>query len=242
MRYVIISDLHSNLEALDAFVRVTKGMKFDKLVCLGDIVGYGANPNELVDWVRDNAQIVLAGNHDYAAVELTDTAYFNPYALNSCYWTRHELTEKNRKYLASLPVDRVEDGIHWSHSSPYEPEEWHYVVSRYDGIDNFPHFEETCCFLGHTHRPCIMEEDPFQRVQMFTDTEFKLKEDCRYLFNVGSLGQPRDGSPDPAFAIYDSEAGTFQLRRFGYDFELAQKKILENGLPPFLAERLAVGL
>lgn len=242
MRYLIFSDVHSNLEAVETFDRLRKDLDYDRLVCLGDIVGYGANPNEVVDWVRENAQIVLAGNHDYAAVEKTCTEYFNPYALRSCVWTREMLTKENKDYLASLPVDLVKDAIHWSHSSPLEPEEWHYVISRYDGIDNFPHFEEACCFIGHTHRPCILEEDPFERVQLFADTEFELKPDSRYLINVGSLGQPRDGSPDPCFALFDSETGTYQLQRFRYDFEQAQKKILDNGLPAFLAERLAVGL
>ncbi len=243
MKYVVISDLHSNLEALEGFRADLKARNPGPhtMVCLGDIVGYGGNPNEIVEWVREHCDMVLAGNHDYAVVRKTDTSYFNPYALKACEWTAGVLTEENRDYLASLPVARIQDGIFWAHSSPYEPEEWHYIVSRYDGMDNFRHFSERLCFVGHSHNPLVLEESPEEKVELFYDTEISLKTDHRYIFNVGSLGQPRDGNPDPAYAIYDDQNNTYQLCRFAYSVKKAQKKILDEGLPAFLADRLAAG-
>ncbi|MFQ5481519.1 MAG: metallophosphoesterase family protein [Nitrospinaceae bacterium] len=241
MRYLIISDLHSNLEALERFVEVAENLQYDRLVCLGDLVGYGANPNEVVTWVRRHADLVLAGNHDYAVVEKTDITYFNDYARRACIWTRQVLTPDHHHFLGSLPLTHVEDDILWTHASPWEPEAWHYVLSRYDGVDNFPHFGESRCFIGHTHRPLVLMEDALKHVQLLTETSLRLEPEHRYLLNVGSLGQPRDGNPHPAFALFDSAAGTFEVRRFSYAVERAQEKILENGLPPFLASRLEHG-
>ena len=243
MKYVVISDLHSNLEALEGFQADLKAHNPGPhtKVCLGDIVGYGGNPNEIVDWVRGNCGIVLAGNHDYAVVGKTDVSYFNPYAKKACEWTGEVLTPENRDYLASLPVARAQDGIFWAHSSPFEPEEWHYIISRYDGMENFPHFSERLCFVGHSHNPLILEENPEEKVELYYDTELSLNSGHRYIFNVGSLGQPRDGNPDPAYAIYDDQSNTYQLRRFGYAVEKAQQKIRAAGLPAFLSDRLAVG-
>ncbi len=247
MKYLVISDLHGNLEALNGFLKALEdlksqnGLRFDKLVCLGDMAGYGANPNEIIDWVRENCQIVLAGNHDYAVVGKTDTSYFNPDALKACHWTEGVLTAENRDYLASLPASIVQDDICWAHSSPYEPEEWHYIDNRYDGMDNFPHFTENVCLVGHSHRPVIIEEREPNKVQEYYDSDWKLKDGHRYIFNVGSLGQPRDGNPDPAFAIFDSCENTYQVRRFKYDVKTAQSKIKSVSLPTFLSDRLALG-
>lgn len=247
MKYVIISDLHSNLEALHGFLealdslKLLTGFHFDKLVCLGDIAGYGANPNEVIAWVRDHCHIVLGGNHDYAVVGKTDTSYFNQYAFDACQWTSGVLTDENKGYLKSLSAKETQDNICWAHSSPYEPEEWHYIDNRYDGIDNFPHFTEKVCFVGHSHRPVIIEEREPNKVQEYYDSAWKLKVGHRYIFNVGSLGQPRDGNPDPAFAIFDSDENTYQVRRFKYDVKTAQTKIRSVSLPAFLSDRLALG-
>ncbi len=247
MKYVIISDLHSNLEALVGFqesledLKTRTGFHYDKLVCLGDIVGYGASPNEVIDWVRDHCQVVLAGNHDYAVIGKTDTSYFNQYARDACQWTAGVLTQENQGFLAGLsPLDR-QDAICWVHSSPFEPEDWHYIENRYDGADNFPHFSERVCFVGHSHRPLILEESEPGKVEAFYEAYWKLKDGHRYIFNVGSLGQPRDGNPDPPYAIFDSDENTFQLNRFCYDIEMAQAKMKKESLPEILAGRLSLG-
>jgi predicted phosphodiesterase len=241
MRYLIFSDLHSNLESLQAFCKIASTLDHDKKVFLGDLVGYCADPNACVDWVRGNVDIILGGNHDYAVVGKTDLTYFNPHAYRACLWTRQELSEVNKDFLMTLPCEIEEDGIYWVHSSPFEPDQWHYVNSSKDGKINFDHFSARLCFLGHSHRPVILEQGPDGEIVDSVSSFWNLKPECRYIINVGSLGQPRDGNPKPAFVIYDSDAATIELQRYEYDFESTQKKILDVGLPYPLADRLSLG-
>ena len=241
MRYIIFSDLHSNLEALNQFQKEIETIAYDKLVCLGDIVGYGADPNPCVQWVREKADFTIAGNHDWAAVEKTDTTYFNSYAYESCLWTREKLTEENKNFLRSLPLDHEEGGVYWVHASPFEPEAWHYVTSKTGAKRYFRHFEAPICFVGHSHRPVILEQTADGEVNDYVSEFWDIEPEHRYIFNDGSLGQPRDGNPDPSFMIYDSEGKTVKVCRFEYDLNSAQDKIRENGLPVYLAERLAQG-
>jgi len=241
MIYLIISDVHSNWESLQKFIELSKSIKHDKKVCLGDIVGYNADPNPCVEWVRDHVDIVLAGNHDYGVLEKIDISYFNSAARAACLWTRTTLTEENSEFLNSLSNAREQDGVTWVHSSPFEPDEWHYVNNQYDAEDNFPHFTTPCCFLGHSHKPVILERWPDGKVEPIFKSKYILKPECRYIINVGSLGQPRDGNPNPAFVVFDSDAGTVEIRRFSYDIALTQEKIKSQGLPSILAERLSAG-
>ncbi|NIQ00050.1 MAG: metallophosphoesterase [Nitrospinaceae bacterium] len=246
MVYLIFSDLHSNLESLEKFIEIGETLPHDQKVCLGDIVGYNTNPNECVDWVRENVDIVLAGNHDYAVVGKTDASYFNPYAMAACVWTRDILTEENIEYLSSLPVRKEQNGIQWVHSSPFEPDQWHYVNNKYDGEENFPHFDAPCCFLGHSHKPVILEREPGCHVEAIYGGavdywQYDFKPDHRYIVNVGSLGQPRDGMPLACYVVYDSERQTVEFKRFEYNLKRTQEKILSHNLPSFLAERLEAG-
>lgn len=241
MIYLIISDVHSNWESLQKFIELSQSIKHDKKVCLGDIVGYNADPNPCVEWIRDHVDIVLAGNHDYGVLKKIDISYFNLPARAACLWTRTALTKKNSEFLNSLTNAKEQDGITWVHASPFEPDEWHYVNNQYDAEANFPHFSTPCCFLGHSHKPVILELRPDSKIEPIFDSIYSLKADCRYIVNVGSLGQPRDGNPDPAFAIFDSEAHTVEIRRFSYDIALTQEKIKSQGLPSILAERLDAG-
>ncbi len=241
MRYIIFSDLHSNLESLRAFEQQIAAIPHDKIVCLGDTVGYGADPNACLDWVRQRADIVLGGNHDYAAVQRTDTAYFNSWAYQSCLWTREQLSDKNIRFLKSLPCELQEDGIHWVHSSPFEPESWHYVTSRSDGRMHFDHFTAPLCFLGHSHQPVILDEAPDGSIEDYVSDVWDLEDGHRYIVNVGSLGQPRDHNPDPCFVVLDRNVKTLHYHRYSYDIESAGKKILDNGLPSALADRLQEG-
>ncbi len=241
MIYLIISDVHCNWESLQRFIQLSESIEHDKKVCLGDIVGYNADPNPCVEWIRDHVDIVLAGNHDYGVLNKTDISYFNSYARTACLWSREALTEENIEYLNSLSNAREQDGGTWVHSSPFEPDEWHYVNNQYDGEENFPHFTTQCCFLGHSHKPVILERRPEGEVEAIYDSKYTLKPECRYIINVGSLGQPRDGNPDPAFAIFDSAVQTVEIRRFSYNIALTQEKIKSQGLPSILAERLEVG-
>jgi predicted phosphodiesterase len=241
MRYIIFSDLHSNLEALNQFEVEIETITHDKLVCLGDIVGYGADPNPCVEWVMRNVDISVAGNHDWAVVNKTSTSYFNLNAYASCQWTREKLTVENKKFLCSLSLDHEEGGIYWVHASPYEPKAWHYVISKYGGERNFKSFEASICFVGHSHKPVILEQTPNGEVKDYVSDIWNIEPENRYIINAGSLGQPRDGNPDAAYMVYDSEERTVGIHRFEYDLSFTQDKIRENGLPSDSAERLAQG-
>ncbi len=241
MRYIIFSDLHSNLEALTQFEKEIEKIPHDKLVCLGDIVGYGADPNTCVEWVMKNADISIAGNHDWAAVDLTDTTYFNSSAYESCLWTRKQLKKNNKEFLRSLPIDFEEGGVYWVHSSPYQPKAWHYITSKAGAKRNFDNFATSICFVGHSHKPIVLEQTNDGEVKEHFSDRWSVEPGSRYIFNDGSLGQPRDRNPDPAFMIYDSEEKTVEIHRFKYDLILAQEKIRDSGLPSDSAERLAQG-
>ncbi|QPJ65469.1 MAG: metallophosphoesterase family protein [Candidatus Nitrohelix vancouverensis] len=242
MKYIVFSDIHSNWEALEAFRKLIGGISHDKLIFLGDSVGYGTDPNPVVDWLRDNVDLFLSGNHDYAAVGKISTLNFNPYAHKSTMWTRNRLSEENKQFLTDQPCIQREGDVCWAHSSPHEPEKWHYLTSVEDGPDNFASFTQSLCFVGHTHRPLTLEQDAEGNVSALQDNPFTLKPDCRYIISVGSLGQPRDGNPEPAFVVYDSDLRTVQLHRFCYEMETTQQKISESDLPVYFAERLVYGM
>ena len=241
MVYIIYSDVHSNFEALRTFIDITDDIVHDRKVCLGDIVGYGADPNPCIELIREKTDLVLAGNHDYAVLNKTDISNFNPSAREACDWTREQLTEENRKFLNTLPVFKEERRVCWAHSSPFEPEEWHYIYSHHDGEINFDHFESPLCFVGHTHVPLVLEKSASGGITTNTTSMKKLTQENRYIISVGSLGQPRDYNPDPAFVIFDSESLTVKFQRFDYDRATTQEKIIRNGLPTYLAERLSLG-
>jgi len=241
MRYIIFSDLHSNLEALKQFEKEISSISFDRLVCLGDIVGYGADPNSCIDWVRNHADIIIAGNHDLAVVEKTDVSYFNNYAIRACEWTKKKLTPKNRRFLELLPMDKKADRIYWVHASPYQPARWHYIVNKRGAEKHFKSFDMPLSFVGHSHIPIILEQNPKGIIDCHIADVCNVKAENRYIFNDGSLGQPRDGNTQPIYILYDSDERTVEFKRFHYDFSLTQKKIIENGLPTYLADRLSFG-
>ena len=242
MVFAVYSDVHSNLEALNGFFKALRKIRFDKLVCLGDIVGYGADPDPVINLIRKKTDIILGGNHDFAVVGKTYVSDFNPYAFNVCMWTRNRLSHDNFKFLESLEAKTRIDGVTWAHSSPFEPEEWHYVSPRSFQEENFKSFFTRVCFVGHSHLPVILEKAPGSKTRVILDSKYTLKPHCKYIVNAGSIGQPRDGNPDPTFVIYNSDTETIQFHRFAYDFGLAQEKILKEDLPPYLAERLSQGL
>jgi diadenosine tetraphosphatase ApaH/serine/threonine PP2A family protein phosphatase len=241
MVYLIFSDVHSNLEALTTFARLAKAIPHDRMVCLGDIVGYAADPNPCVDWVRQNADLILAGNHDHAVAGTIDPARLVPHAHQACLWTREVLSAENMVFLRGLPVKKIQDDILWVHSTPREPAKWHYLTELEDAEDQFNAFTNDLCFYGHTHWPMIFECDLEGNIRVGQEGRWQLQTGYRYIVNVGSIGQPRDGNPAAAFAIYDSKAQYIEVQRFTYDFTVTQRKILEHRLPPSLAERLSLG-
>lgn len=232
MRIAIISDIHSNLEALTRAFRLIDQNNIDAVVCTGDIVGYGANPNECVALIRQRTSHILRGNHDDAAVNLSRIDEFSSLAQMVAHWTNEVLHPDNKKFLQSLPLTLDLGDVFFTHASPYEPEEWHYIFSSEDAQNNFSWFVQPICFVGHTHRPVIHCDDGIS---------LNVKRGKRYIINVGSIGQPRDFDWRLSFGIFDTLAWTYENVRAEYDVQSASDQIIAHGLPPALAERILFG-
>jgi predicted phosphodiesterase len=232
MRLAIISDIHSNLQALEEALKVIERLRVDEIHCLGDIVGYGGNPNECVALVRARCMKVVKGNHDLATVNLSYSDFHPQAGKIANAWTKEVLTAENRRYLAWLPFRHVATDFTLVHASPESPFDWEHV-SSYDGATRqFPHFSTPICFIGHTHVPTIIAEGMHA---------FSIKRGVKYLINVGSVGQPRDGNPMLSFGLLDTEAWTYENIRADYDIQGAADAIIRAGLPAILGERLAQG-
>jgi len=213
----------------------------ERRACLGDLVGYGPDPRACAELIRQHADVVLAGNHDHAVVGLTDISLFNPYARAAVLWTRSQLTPVETSYLAALPVSCAWEGLCLAHSSPREPAMWHYVFSLEEAETNFHCFREPICFVGHSHCPAFFVQERPGRVVCRQAPQLAIEKGKRYLINVGSVGQPRDGDPRAAYLIYDTRTARIELKRVPYDVATTQAKMARAGLPPFLIERLSVG-
>ncbi|MEW5804748.1 MAG: metallophosphoesterase family protein [bacterium] len=242
MRYLIFSDVHGNLEALEALLARIEREKPDRIFFLGDAVGYGANPSECLHAIAETADLVLAGNHDYAAAGATPITFFNPMAKEAILWTQAQLTPEEKLYLKSLPVVLHFPKICLAHSSPFEPAQWHYILSEADAAENFPCFSAPLCFVGHSHQAQIMMTDRSGTCRRILDEVIGLEEGHRYIVNVGSAGQPRDYNPMGAYCLYDENRRQVQILRFEYNIQKAQQKIIKAELPHFLAERLSAGI
>jgi len=237
----VFSDIHGNLQALEAVLRILENdEKIDRQYCCGDIVGYGGNPNECVELIRTRSYPTVAGNHDHAALGLTDTSYFNEIAKTAIRWTGNVLAPENRRWLESLPMTFAEDEILIVHASPKEPEMWNYILTLGDARLNFQYFDQQICFVGHSHQPFIIEFAD-GNLNCPTHPWIDVVEGHRYLINVGSVGQPRDGNPDASYAIYDRDARRIEIKRAVYDLSGAQEAIKVQGLPMQLADRLNHG-
>ena len=240
MRYAVISDVHSNLEALEAVLKDIKKRKIENVFFLGDAVGYGPNPNECVEMLKDHCKVLLAGNHDWASLGITDIEYFNEYAKEAILWTMKMLNEKNRKTLSTFPISKVmkKENILFVHSTPKEPEQWHYLLTLWDAEINFHYFDQWICMLGHSHQPFVIEK--FPSGEMITHRrEARLGKGERYIINTGSVGQPRDRDPRACYVVLEGERVEFI--RVPYPIEKTQKKMSEAGLPLLLIQRLSEG-
>ncbi|MGA2135579.1 MAG: metallophosphoesterase family protein [Bryobacteraceae bacterium] len=245
MRYLILSDIHGNLEGLEAVLEHASG-KYDQALCCGDLIGYGADPNPVVDWVRAHVSAVVRGNHDKASVGLDDLEWFNPVARYAALWTQRELTPENVAYVRDLPAGPLRlDGFQIVHGSPLDEDE--YLLGPSDAAQVFEYLETPLTFFGHTHLQggFIRNQDRVETIDRTPDGEERrtldLHSDCVYLINPGSVGQPRDGDPRTAYVLYNSDERFVIFYRVPYDVEKAQGKIRRAGLPPLLADRLAAG-
>ncbi len=240
MRYAIISDVHANLEALEAVLKDIRKQKVKDILFLGDAVGYGPNPNECLKMLSESCRILLAGNHDWAAIGLTEIDYFNEYAKAAILWTRETLTRENQELLKTFPIIKEKKGenILLVHSTPKEPEAWHYLFTLWDAEVNFQYFAEWLCLIGHSHLPFVIERLPSGEMVTF-NKQATLKTDERYIINCGSVGQPRDKDPKACYALLGDDSVEFV--RVDYDIEKTQKKMREADLPLPLIERLSRG-
>lgn len=233
MRFAIISDIHSNLEALTAALEVIDAQSVDEIVCLGDIVGYGANPNECVALIRERCTIVVKGNHDAATLDLSVADGFSENARIAAQWTAKSLSTESKNFLMMLPLVATKDDVLFVHASPVDPPDWNYIFSVFDAMEAFKAFSQRICFIGHSHAPGVFSEKGRMG---------RITKDDRFIINVGSIGQPRDGNPLLSFGIFDTDAWSYKNFRGDYDRATAAEKIMNAGLPRALAERLYEGL
>ena len=242
MKLAFISDIHANLEALEAVLKDIDKNKVDEIFCLGDVVGYGANPNECVEVVSKRCKGVLLGNHDAVATNLLTTQHFNVHARIAIEWTTETLSTANRSFLAALPVAKTTDILTMVHATPYEPGMWYYITSLEEAAFNFQFFDTKICLVGHTHIPMIIALDNEEiYVHQEKQISFKDKDDMRILINIGSVGQPRDRNPQSSYGILDTEEKLFSLHRVQYDIHKTQSKMKKIKMPDFLVNRLAEG-
>ncbi len=240
MRYAIISDIHGNLESLRAVLDDARE-RADAILCLGDVVGYGADPAACVELVAERCQAVVGGNHEHAVAGLMALDWFNPYARAAAEWTRERLDDDHRAWLAVLPLIRELEDATLVHASPAHPDEWEYLISAEDGYAAFPAFATRLCFVGHSHAPGVWTEGSWGRAHEAGMAEITIDPGSRYIVNVGSVGQPRDRDPRAAWVLWDTAGRRVSLRRVGYDIGAARAKIVAAGLPRFLGDRLAEG-
>ncbi len=243
MLRAILSDVHSNLEALQAVLEDARGQGAEEIWCLGDTVGYGANPNECLDLLSSAGALLIAGNHDWAAVGKLGVEWFNPDAATAALWTGRQLREPSRRLLEGLPLREQRGAFALAHGSPREPL-WEYLTSSWVARPSFDHFDTPYCLVGHTHLPAVFSYDP--RLDRCLMRDFPPEEPLplgeeRLIINPGSVGQPRNGDPLASYALLAEDAGWLLRRRVPYDIEAAQRKIREAGLPPRLWQRLSHG-
>lgn len=240
MRHAILSDIHGNREALEAVLEACDSLEPDSYLVVGDLVGYGSDPSPVIAGVQKLGAVTVRGNHDHAAFDPAEDRFFNDWAREAIVWTRERLTESERRYLHGLPLTSEVDGALLVHASPSEPSAWRYVLSAAEAGREFASFEQSVCFIGHSHVPLVIAATD-GGVAELSDGEIAFEPGTRYIINVGSVGQPRDGDPRAAFGVFDSEERVYRLVRVEYDAEKAFRKIIEAGLPPFLGERLLAG-
>lgn len=245
MRYLILSDLHANLQALESVLADAKGL-YDQVACLGDLVGYGPDPNDVTSWVRENVSLVIRGNHDRACVGDPVVEDFTEGAQMSTVWTMQALDPVNVAYLEKLPAGPMEIGtFHIVHGAPRHEDE--YVVTKNDAINQYPFLPGSVCFFGHTHIQCGYLLRPGRGTTLRgprrkeKHTSYQVESGWSFLLNPGSVGQPRDGDPRAAYALMDEALREVSFHRVAYDLEETQRRILRAGLPEYLALRLAVG-
>jgi predicted phosphodiesterase len=239
MKFAIIADIHGNWEAFQVVLDDIQKQRCTNIACLGDVVGYNANPKECLDLVRQMNIPCIKGNHDEYCSNEGVLEGFNPHAAAAVDWTRKQLSDEDRQWLRDLKYVRMVNGFTAVHATLDGPQRWGYVFDKLGAAASFPYQTTQVCFFGHTHVPVAFIRDTM--VRGGTYSKFRIEPGKKYFINVGAIGQPRDGNPKAAYVVYDMDNNTIELRRLDYDIATTQKKIRAAGLPERLAERLAVG-
>jgi predicted phosphodiesterase len=239
MKIAVISDVHANLEALEACLAKIDDLKPDKLICLGDLVDYCAQPNECIELIKNNADVVILGNHDEAQFNIGLADGFTENAYISSIHTRTIIKPEYREYFKTLPLSHSLEDLLFVHASPRSLPGYSYILTPESAKQNFEVFSEKVCFIGHSHRPAIFEE---YGSNVFETDSVNIDRKLRYIVNVGSVGQPRDGDPRLSFGFFDTESFKYKNYRVSYPVEKASKKILLENLPVLLAERILKGV
>ena len=239
MRIAILSDLHANLEATDAVLADARERECTQFVCLGDVVGYNANPHDCVEIVQKLECPVVKGNHDEQASLEESSRDFNPLAEMAINWTREQLTDADKDWLRGLPFTRQVRDFTIVHATLDTPERWDYVFNTLDAVPSFTYQHTTVCFFGHTHvAGAFVRDDGVKRVKV---DQLMIEPEKKYFINTGSVGQPRDGDWRAAYCIFHTDKNVVEQRRVKYEVETAMEKIIKAGLPRLLAERLKLG-
>jgi predicted phosphodiesterase len=240
MKYAILSDIHSNLDALSVVLDHTRQQQCTHYVCLGDVVGYGPNPIDCLNIIRELNCPTVMGNHDEYCATALDLTGFNPMAAEAIKWTREQLSEPDKEWLRALKYVRNVEAFTIVHATLDLPEKWAYVFDRLAAQASFNYQHTAVCFNGHTHVPIAFVRGP-AGIQGGMYSKIKIEVGRKYFINVGSIGQPRDRNPKAAYATFDLLNNIIELHRLDYDIPLTQKKIRAAGLPESLAERIAHG-
>jgi predicted phosphodiesterase len=240
MRFAIFSDIHANLEALEAVLADARERRCTHFVCLGDVVGYNANPRECIELVRELDCPVVKGNHDEEATVSASSERFNELAERAIEWTRNNLADADKQWLRGLPLQKQVHDFTIVHATLDTPGHWGYVFNNLDAVASFTYQRTAVCFFGHTHVPVVFVRGQ-SGVRQERKEHVRIETGRKYFINAGSVGQPRDGNWRAAYCIYDIENNVVELLRVKYDLATAQKKIADAGLPEPLADRLAIG-
>ena len=241
MKLGIISDVHGNLEALEAVTRLLRDKGATRFVCCGDVVGYGPDPNLCVETIRGTHCACVAGNHDYAVMGKAPLDGFNSAATQAVLWTRSQLTESNRLYLENLYLTAEDGPLLIVHSSPSDPDAWEYVLTLREVADEMNYYPGGVCVVGHSHQPLAVERLPGKPARFVREDSFCIRPDAKYFVNAGSVGQPRDGDPRACGLLYDAGKQSITRYRVSYNIAAVQAKMRAAGLPEFLASRLELG-
>lgn len=240
MRYAVLGDIHSNLQALDAVLESLEGERADAVLCTGDIVGYGGSPRECLQRIRELApDILVGGNHDWATAGRLGLEYFNQYASEAILWTRRSLSKDDLQFLGAHAALRTEGSVTVAHGTIHDPDAFDYLQSAYDAHLSFAHLTTPYAFVGHSHVPVTFRSG--SAVTYMMGDEIELGDAAQAVMNVGSVGQPRDEDPRAAYGVFDDKERILYVRRVEYDIDAAIARIHEAGLPDFLGERLRIG-